>query len=114
MILERSERESRIRRELETHARKLGRAAQRPVVASHSSLLAEVPDLVEYPSVVAGHFPPEFLQLPEEVLTTTMIHHQHYFPVVGEDGSARSRRSSRSPTCSRRSRKSSRATPSAC
>ena len=28
----------------------------------------------------------EFLQLPEEVLTTTMIHHQHYFPVVDEDG----------------------------
>jgi glycyl-tRNA synthetase beta chain len=85
VILERSERESRIRRELETHARKLG-ARVSPVVASQSSLLAEVPDLVEYPSVVAGHFPVEFLQLPEEVLTTTMIHHQHYFPVVGDDG----------------------------
>src|SRR5262249_50733440 len=23
---------------------------------------------------------------PEEVLTTTLIHHQHYFPVEGEDG----------------------------
>ena len=85
VILERSERETRIRRELETHARKLG-ARVSPLVASQSSLLAEVPDLVEYPSVVAGHFPVEFLQLPEEVLTTTMIHHQHYFPVVGEDG----------------------------
>ena len=38
------------------------------------------------PSVVAGHFPVEFLQLPEEVLTTTMIHHQHYFPVVDDEG----------------------------
>jgi len=85
VILERSERETRIRRELETHARKLG-ARVSPLVASQSSLLAEVPDLVEYPSVVAGHFPVEFLQLPEEVLTTTMIHHQHYFPVVGDDG----------------------------
>jgi glycyl-tRNA synthetase beta chain len=45
-----------------------------------------VPDLVEYPAVVAGHFPVEFLQLPEEVLTTTMIHHQHYFPVVDDEG----------------------------
>ena len=35
---------------------------------------------------MAGHIPVEFLQLPEEVLTTTMIHHQHYFPVVGDDG----------------------------
>jgi glycyl-tRNA synthetase beta chain len=85
VILERSERETRIRRELETHARKLG-ARVSPLVTSTSSLLAEVPDLVEYPSVVAGHFPVEFLQLPEEVLTTTMIHHQHYFPVVGDDG----------------------------
>jgi glycyl-tRNA synthetase beta chain len=85
VILERPERESRIRRELETHARRLG-ARLSGLVSAHSSLLAEVPDLVEYPTVVAGHFPPEFLQLPEEVLTTTMIHHQHYFPVVGDDG----------------------------
>src|SRR5688500_3142897 len=85
VILERSERETRIRRELETHARKLGSRVSGQV-AAQSSLLAEVPDLVEYPSVVAGHFPVEFLQLPEEVLTTTMIHHQHYFPVVDDEG----------------------------
>jgi glycyl-tRNA synthetase beta chain len=85
VILNRSERESKIRRELETHARKLGGRVS-GLVAAQSSLLQEVPDLVEYPSVVAGHFPAEFLQLPEEVLTTTMIHHQHYFPVVDEEG----------------------------
>src|SRR5687767_2744681 len=85
VILDRAERESRIRRELETHARRLG-ARVSGLVAAHSSLLQEVPDLVEYPAVVAGHFPVEFLQLPEEVLTTTMIHHQHYFPVVDEEG----------------------------
>ncbi len=85
VILERSEREGRIRRELEAHARRLGgRVSQQ--VAAQSSLLQEVPDLVEYPAVVAGHIPVEFLQLPEEVLTTTMIHHQHYFPVVDEEG----------------------------
>jgi glycyl-tRNA synthetase beta chain len=85
VILDRAEREQRIRRELETHARKLG-ARVSGLVASQSSLLQEVPDLVEYPSVVAGHIPVEFLKLPEEVLTTTMIHHQHYFPVVDEEG----------------------------
>jgi glycyl-tRNA synthetase beta chain len=85
VILDRAERESRIKRELETHARRLGGRVS-GLVAAHSSLLQEVPDLVEYPSVIAGHFPVEFLQLPEEVLTTTMIHHQHYFPVVDEDG----------------------------
>ena len=85
VILDRSERESRIRRELETHARRLGGRVSAQV-AAQSSLLQEVPDLVEYPSVVAGHYPVEFLDLPEEVLTTTMIHHQHYFPVVDEEG----------------------------
>ena len=84
VILNRGERESRIRRELETHARRLGGRVS-GLVAAQSSLLQEVPDLVEYPSVIAGHFPVEFLQLPEEVLTTTMIHHQHYFPVVDEE-----------------------------
>jgi glycyl-tRNA synthetase beta chain len=80
VILERSEREGRIRRELETHARRLGGRV------NTAGLLQEVPDLVEYPSVVAGHFSVEFLDLPYEVLTTTMIHHQHYFPVVDEEG----------------------------
>jgi glycyl-tRNA synthetase beta chain len=85
VILDRTEREQKIRRELETHARRLnGRVSG--TMAAQSSLLREVPDLVEYPAVVAGHIPIEFLQLPEEVLTTTMIHHQHYFPVVDEDG----------------------------
>src|SRR2546425_7460943 len=85
VILDRGERENRIRRELETHARRLS-ARVSPQVTMQSALLQEVPDLVEYPSVVAGHFSVEFLDLPEEVLTTTMIHHQHYFPVVDEDG----------------------------
>jgi glycyl-tRNA synthetase beta chain len=85
VILDRGERQSKIRRELETHARRLGGRVS-GLVAAQSSLLQEVPDLVEYPSVIASHFPAEFLDLPEEVLTTTMIHHQHYFPVVDEDG----------------------------
>lgn len=85
VILDRAEREQRIRRELETHARRLG-ARVSGLVAAQSSLLREVPDLVEYPTVVAGHFPAEFLELPAEVLTTTMIHHQHYFPVVDDEG----------------------------
>ena len=93
VILDRSERESRIKRELETHARKLGGRVSPStslgtggMAAAHSSLLQEVPDLVEYPAVVAGHYSVEFLELPQEVLTTTMIHHQHFFPVVDEEG----------------------------
>ena len=45
-----------------------------------------MPDLVEFPAVVGGAFSAEFLTLPEEVLTTTLIHHQHFFPVAGANG----------------------------
>jgi glycyl-tRNA synthetase beta chain len=86
VILERAERHNKIARELDAKALRLkGRVSR--VVHSESGLLDEVPDLVEYPSVIAGTFASEFTEvLPEEVLTTTLIHHQHYFPVEGEDG----------------------------
>jgi glycyl-tRNA synthetase beta chain len=85
VILERSERHNKIARELDAKAQRLqGRVSR--VVRNDTGLLHEVPDLVEYPSVVAGTFGNEFLELPEEVLTTTLIHHQHYFPVEAEDG----------------------------
>jgi glycyl-tRNA synthetase beta chain len=88
VILDRADRESKIRRDLEAHARRLGGRVSG--LAAQSTLLQEVPDLVEYPSVVAGHFAPEFLELPEEVLTTTMVHHQHFFPVVDDEGRLKS------------------------
>jgi glycyl-tRNA synthetase beta chain len=85
VILDRQERHDRIARGLEAKARSLsGRVAG--AAAHHSTLLDEVPDLIEYPTVIAGTFSPEFLALPEEILTTTMIHHQHNFPVVDEQG----------------------------
>jgi glycyl-tRNA synthetase beta chain len=85
VVLEREERRERIARELDVHAGRLSGRVHR-AAATQTGLLDEVPDLVEWPSVVPGIFPSEFLALPEEVLTTTMIHHQHYFPVVDDHG----------------------------
>jgi glycyl-tRNA synthetase beta chain len=85
VILERAERHNKIARELDAKAQRLhGRVSR--AVRNDSGLLQEVPDLVEYPSVVGGTFAHEFLELPDEVLTTTLIHHQHYFPVEADDG----------------------------
>jgi len=83
VVLEHSERRDRIARELESHARRLG---GRVHLKEHAALLEEVADLVEYPGVVAGFYDPAFLALPQEVLTTTLVHHQHYFPVVTDKG----------------------------
>ena len=80
VVLERTERQDRINRELDGEARRRGGRVARQ--AGGQTLLQEVPDLVEYPKVVSGTFSEEFLSLPDEVLTTTMIHHQHFFPLV--------------------------------
>lgn len=84
VVLERTERQERVARELEGEARRRGGRVSRQ--AGGQALLQEVPDLVEYPKVISGTFSNEFLSLPEEVLTTTMIHHQHFFPVVNDHG----------------------------
>jgi glycyl-tRNA synthetase beta chain len=84
VVLDRSERRDRIVRELDAEAhRRGGRVAS--ALVGHS-ILEEVPDLVEYPFVLSGAFAEEFLSLPEEVLATTMIHHQHFFPVNDSQG----------------------------
>jgi glycyl-tRNA synthetase beta chain len=49
-------------------------------------LLEENAQLVEYPVVFAGSFEGEFLDIPEEVLISTMKKNQRYFPTRGGDG----------------------------
>ncbi|RMF84856.1 MAG: glycine--tRNA ligase subunit beta [Nitrospirae bacterium] len=50
------------------------------------ALLDEVTHLVEHPGCVVGRFDPAFLEVPREVLVTSMAKNQRYFPVEGEDG----------------------------
>jgi glycyl-tRNA synthetase beta chain len=49
-------------------------------------LLETVSMIVEYPVIVRGGFEKEYLKIPKEVLTTTMISHQKYFPVINDEG----------------------------
>ncbi|MYL60959.1 glycine--tRNA ligase subunit beta, partial [Virgibacillus halodenitrificans] len=49
-------------------------------------LLAEVRNLVEYPTAFMGSFDKEYLQLPPEVLISSMKEHQRYFPVKSQNG----------------------------
>jgi len=50
-------------------------------------LLEEVNYLVEYPFAIRGNFEKHFLELPSELLITTMKYHQKYFPLKNKDGS---------------------------
>ncbi len=50
------------------------------------ALLDEVTALVEWPVAVTGRFEQRFLELPPEVVISTVQDHQRYFPVRGADG----------------------------
>ncbi|MBD2325508.1 glycine--tRNA ligase subunit beta [Alkalinema sp. FACHB-956] len=58
------------------------------VATINPDLLAEVVNLVEYPSAVVGKFDDEFLELPAEVAVTEMESHQRYFSVRKGENSA--------------------------
>ena len=55
-------------------------------VPEDDELLSEVIHLVEYPTALLGKVAPEYMNLPEAVITTPMREHQRYFPVRAVDG----------------------------
>ena len=55
-------------------------------VRDDPGLLAEVAGLVEWPVALMGRIDADFLDLPAEVLTTSMRTHQRYFAVETQDG----------------------------
>lgn len=73
-----AERRERIREQVTTEGTRLGGQA-----LIDDALLDEVTALVEWPRALAGGFEPRFLELPREVLISTLQHHQRYFPVEG-------------------------------
>ncbi|ANV91389.1 glycine--tRNA ligase subunit beta [Picosynechococcus sp. PCC 8807] len=69
-------REEKIVAGVKAAAAEIGGEAKMP-----ADLLAEVVNLVEYPTAVVGDIEAEFLELPTEVITTVMVTHQRYFAV---------------------------------
>jgi glycyl-tRNA synthetase beta chain len=69
-------RRASIRAQVESLAAGLGGRA-----VLDEALLDEVTALVEWPVAIAGQFETRFLQLPREVLLSTLQHHQRYFAV---------------------------------
>jgi glycyl-tRNA synthetase beta chain len=55
------------------------------VLIDHA-LLDEVTGLVEWPVAIVGNFDRDFLELPQEVLISSMQDHQRYFPVTNAKG----------------------------
>ena len=51
----------------------------------NKKLLDEVVDLVEKPNVLLGKFDKSFLNIPKEILITSMQQHQKYFPLFNQE-----------------------------
>jgi len=75
VILSAHERREKIRQEL-----------ARVRVKPDAALLETLVYITEYPTAITGSFDAQFLELPEEVLTTVMRHHQKYFSVEDARG----------------------------
>jgi glycyl-tRNA synthetase beta chain len=70
-----------IAQQVDALARQLGGQA-----LLNEALLDEVTALVEWPVALAGSYSKEFLNIPPEVLISTMQDHQKYFPVIQDTG----------------------------
>jgi glycyl-tRNA synthetase beta chain len=70
-----------IEQQVDALARQLGGHAM-----MNEALLDEVTALVEWPVSLAGSYPKEYLNIPPEVLISTMQDHQKYFPVIQDTG----------------------------
>ena len=81
VIADFNSRRSLIREQVAAAGKKLGGEA-----LLDDALLDEVTALVEWPSPIAGEFEVRFLDLPREVLISTLQQHQRYFPVQGPGG----------------------------
>ena len=76
-------RRQRIRKALDKVCRGLGDGLR---WREDHALVDKLTHLTEWPSVIAGRFEPEYLELPEEVLVTVMRDHQGYFGVEATNG----------------------------
>ena len=77
VILRADERQVAIWQEAQTQAFALGQS-----VVEDTGLLAELAGLVEWPVVLMGEIDEDFLDLPPEVLKTSMKEHQKFFSVL--------------------------------
>jgi glycyl-tRNA synthetase beta chain len=81
VVLDQDERRALIWQQVQDTAQAHGGSA-----LENSELLEEVTYLVEYPQAFFGQFSDSYLEVPPEVLTTSMIEHQRYFPVYEQGG----------------------------
>lgn len=83
VILDRLERREKIWHGVNTAVKQLGQGFS---ILEDEKLIDEVVGLVEWPVPFVGSFDAQFLEIPREVITTSMRENQRYFSVINADG----------------------------
>lgn len=86
VVVDQDERKAIIKKKVEAAAQKAGASA-----LIEEDLLDEVTYLVEDPVAYPGTFNKDFLDIPQDVLITSMKKNQKYFPLVGKKGRLQAR-----------------------
>ncbi len=81
VVVDINKRREMVRREVDAAAKAMGGS-----VLPDEELLEIVTNLVEIPIATGGRFDNVFLELPREILITSMREHQKYFAVVDDNG----------------------------
>jgi glycyl-tRNA synthetase beta chain len=81
VVADRTERIAAVRAAVTEAAGTDGGTASAP-----EALVEEIVDLVERPFAVVGAIDPDYLELPDDVLTTVMIHYQRFVPIRDDGG----------------------------
>ncbi len=81
VIVDVNQREQKTLEAAQITAQKAGLTLQ-----ASETLIHDISHIVEYPVGILGAFDQSYLELPEEVLATTMIHHQRFFPTRDASG----------------------------
>jgi len=77
IIIDQNERKQFIKKEIEKISKR-----KQIIVEINEKLLDEVTNLVEQPNILVCKFDKKFLDVPKEILITTMEHHQKYFHIL--------------------------------
>lgn len=81
VVTSEAKREAIIRQQIKGIEQKTGLVAELP-----AKVMAEVVNLVEYPTAMVGTFDELFLAVPKEIIVDAMLVHQRYFPLFTADG----------------------------
>lgn len=84
VLVDPSDRLKAIQEQVQSLAKEVGGSARQ----LKGGLIQEVVNITEWPSAVRGNFADEYLELPDLLIETVMVHHQRYFPIERAQNSA--------------------------